>query len=70
MKVASGGGYGDPLERDPQRIQEDVKNGLVSIEAARGIYGVELDKVTRNVDLAATKELRKAMRESEIMEMK
>ncbi|HMF48806.1 MAG TPA: hydantoinase B/oxoprolinase family protein [Candidatus Saccharimonadales bacterium] len=70
MRVASGGGYGDPLERDPQRIQEDVKNGLVSIEAARGIYGVELDKVTRHVDLAGTKELRKAIRESEIKGLK
>ena len=40
------------------------------MEAARSIYGVELDKVTRNVDLAATKELRKAIRESEIKGLK
>ena len=70
MRVASGGGYGDPLERDPQLIQEDVNNGLVSMVAAHSIYGVVLDEVTGNVDLAATKELRRALRESEIKEVK
>ena len=44
MRVASGGGYGDPLERDPQLIQEDVNNGLVSMDAARDIYGVVLSE--------------------------
>ncbi|MEM8664906.1 MAG: hydantoinase B/oxoprolinase family protein, partial [Pseudomonadota bacterium] len=37
-----GGGYGDPLERDPARVAADVAAGLVSLEAARGIYGVVL----------------------------
>jgi N-methylhydantoinase B len=70
MRVASGGGYGDPLERDPDLVQKDVTNGLVSMDAAHGIYGVVLDEATRNVDLAATQELRKALRESEIKELK
>ena len=59
MRVASGGGYGDPLEREPQLVQQDVKNGLVSMEAARDIYGVVLDEVTARSILAATQELRK-----------
>jgi N-methylhydantoinase B len=35
-----GGGYGDPLQRDPQRVVEDVRDGFVSVESARRNYGV------------------------------
>ena len=35
-----GGGWGDPLERDPQRVLDDVRDGFVSIDAARSEYGV------------------------------
>ncbi|MEA2252962.1 MAG: N-methylhydantoinase [Solirubrobacteraceae bacterium] len=42
MTFAAGGGFGDPLERDPDRVRADVEEGIVSIEAARGVYGVEL----------------------------
>lgn len=38
-----GGGYGDPLERDPQLVAHDVSEGYVSEEAAREMYGVRLD---------------------------
>jgi N-methylhydantoinase B len=37
---AGGGGYGDPLERDPRRVADDVANGYVSPEAAERVYGV------------------------------
>ena len=37
---AGGGGYGDPLERDPAAVREDVADGYVSIERARKDYGV------------------------------
>ena len=43
---AGGGGYGDPLERDPAAVREDVADGYVSIERARKDYGV----VVREVD--------------------
>jgi 5-oxoprolinase (ATP-hydrolysing)/N-methylhydantoinase B len=36
-----GGGYGDPHERDPERVAEDVKQGFVSAAAARERYGWE-----------------------------
>lgn len=36
------GGYGDPLERDPDAVRRDVDNGSVSIQAARDVYGVVL----------------------------
>lgn len=39
---SSGGGYGDPLDRDPAAVVHDVLQGLVSPDAARDIYGVIL----------------------------
>jgi N-methylhydantoinase B len=58
MKLASGGGYGDPLERDPQLVLEDIIEGLVSEQAAQAVYGVVLRENKQAVDLAATKSLR------------
>jgi N-methylhydantoinase B len=43
---AGGGGFGDPLERDPEAVREDVADGYVSVERARKDYGV----VVREVD--------------------
>jgi N-methylhydantoinase B len=40
LNLPGGGGYGNPLERDPERVLEDVVNGCVSIEAAEKEYGV------------------------------
>jgi N-methylhydantoinase B len=40
MSLPGGGGYGDPLERDPRAVAEDVAQGLVSEAAARSRYGV------------------------------
>jgi N-methylhydantoinase B len=57
----AGGGYGDPLARDPARVREDVADGFVSVEAAKRDYGVALT-ATGIVDEAATKRLRREMR--------
>ena len=57
-----GGGYGDPLERDPQRVLDDVLDGIVSEDNAREQYGVVLSGET--VDTQATKELRSSMKEN------
>lgn len=54
-----GGGFGDPLERDPKLVREDVIDGYVSIKGARENYGVVIDPQTLNVDFEATKRLRK-----------
>lgn len=43
MRSSGGGGYGDPLKRDPMRVAEDVVRQVVSIDAARNWYGVVLD---------------------------
>jgi N-methylhydantoinase B len=43
---AGGGGFGDPLERDPAAVREDVADGYVTLERARSDYGV----VVREID--------------------
>jgi N-methylhydantoinase B len=65
MRVASGGGYGDPLEREPELVRKDVANDIVSAETARNIYGVAVEGGSGEVDEPATRELRKKARESE-----
>lgn len=42
VRFMGGGGYGDPLDREPERVARDVADGLVSSEAADQIYGVVL----------------------------
>ena len=56
----AGGGYGDPLARDPRRVREDVADGFVSVEAAKHGYGVALT-AAGIVDEAATGRLRREM---------
>jgi N-methylhydantoinase B len=55
---AGGGGYGDPLQRDPEAVEADVRNEYVSIKMAREDYGVVVDPATLRVDPAATEKLR------------
>ena len=62
IDVAGGGGFGDPLDRDPEMVQKDVNQGYVSLERAKEDYGVVIDPATMKVDLAATGELRRSMR--------
>ncbi len=60
--LAGAGGYGDPLERDPARVLDDVRNGKVTPEAAERDYGVRLAGPPWRVDAAATEALRAARR--------
>lgn len=62
-EVAGAGGYGDPLERDPAAVQRDVRNEVVTADAAARDYGVVIDPRTFAVDLDATKEHRAHLRE-------
>lgn len=52
MRISSGGGggYGDPLERDPARVERDVRLGYVTREAALADYGVILDGAGRALE--------------------
>jgi acetone carboxylase alpha subunit len=58
----TGGGYGDPLERDPERVMKDLLEDLVSEPVAREIYGVRWNPTTRVLDEAATHAAREAER--------
>lgn len=55
---AGGGGYGDPLQREPAAVEADVRNGYVSIEQAEKGYGVVIDPDTLSVNATATEKLR------------
>jgi N-methylhydantoinase B len=56
-----GGGYGSPLERDPERVRHDVAEGWVTRGRAEEVYGVVLD-ADGDVDAAATEARRAAPR--------
>jgi len=53
-----GGGYGDPKTRDPARVLRDVRDGVVSREAAEREYGVAVTSDGRALDAARTETLR------------
>ena len=66
---AGGGGFGDPLERDPEAVREDVVDGYVSIERALKDYGVVVSEVDAElseyeVDLEETERERARIRAS------
>ena len=57
-----GGGYGDPLERDPSMVMKDLEDGIISHKVARDIYKVAYNKETLLVDEEKTKALREEER--------
>ncbi|HKS62143.1 MAG TPA: hydantoinase B/oxoprolinase family protein [Xanthobacteraceae bacterium] len=63
IRSAGGGGYGDPLLRDPERVVSDVREGYVSSNAAVRLYGVAL-RTDGSVDTAATESLRQRIRDA------
>jgi N-methylhydantoinase B/oxoprolinase/acetone carboxylase alpha subunit len=54
----SGGGYGDPLEREPSLVLLDWVDGLLPADEARAVYGVVIDEAAGVVDGAATQACR------------
>jgi len=59
-ECSSAGGYGDPLDRDPELVRHRVREGWMSVDRARDVYGVVLDLTLElfGVDRSATEELR------------
>ncbi|MDI6809180.1 MAG: hydantoinase B/oxoprolinase family protein [Candidatus Eisenbacteria bacterium] len=58
LLTPGGGGYGDPMDRDPALVEEDIRNGLVSTQAAKTDYGVVTDERGWKVDREATRKVR------------
>jgi N-methylhydantoinase B len=62
VRFMGGGGYGDPIDRDPQAVVRDVLDGLVSEQMAREIYGVIVDAGGASIDVDATRRRRLEIR--------
>lgn len=60
--TGTGGGYGEPFERDPARVRDDVRDETLTLAQAAEIYGVVIDPKTMAVDLQATQGLRQRAR--------
>lgn len=66
---SGGGGFGDPTERDPEEVVEDVKDDYVSVERAERDYGVVIEVIdpelcAYEIDHEATEEKREYIREN------
>jgi N-methylhydantoinase B len=61
FQVATPGGYGDPLTRDPEAVLRDVANERVSLDQALTTYGVVIDASELSIDEGATRELRSSL---------
>jgi N-methylhydantoinase B len=62
LRSGGGGGFGNPTERPLDKVEDDVRQGYVSIDAAKSHYGVVIDRVTLEPNLGASESLRRQMR--------
>jgi N-methylhydantoinase B len=58
MWAAGGAGVGPPERRDPAKVRDDLRAGLISPATAREVYKVAIDPSTNEVDAAETRRLR------------
>jgi len=65
-----GGGIGDPIERDPELVAKDLRNGYSSLRTAEKVYSVAVNPLTFTVDYKKTEEMRKAKRKERLTQGK
>ena len=65
IRSAGGGGYGDPLARDPRRVADDLNEGYISAASAHDLYGLVLD-AKGSVEAAATVVRRQEIRNARV----
>ncbi len=58
LRQPGGGGFGDPLSRDPEHVLRDVRQGMVSVAGAAADYGVAIDPDTLQLNISETARLR------------
>jgi len=63
IDAPGGGGYGNPLEREPEAVLNDVMEGYVSMERAETDYGVVVDAETYSINIEETRQLRRRLKE-------
>jgi N-methylhydantoinase B len=61
VRTGGGGGWGNPLERDPAAVRADVQEEFISLKSAREDYGVVL-RDDLSIDQTATERLRETLR--------
>jgi N-methylhydantoinase B len=66
IRFMGGGGYGDPVDRDPELVLQDVLRGLVSRGCAANIYGVVINEDKQEVDIGKTKKKRISIRQKRL----
>jgi N-methylhydantoinase B len=62
---SGGGGWGNPLDRDVERVRQDARDEIISADCAKAIYGVVFKPGGWDVDAEATAALRTALRSRE-----
>ena len=62
VNMNAGGGYGNPLDRDPELVLGDVLDGYVTLHGARDDYGVVINSNSLTIDTKATRSLREQRR--------
>ena len=60
-ELASGGGWGNPLDRDPGMVLADYLDEKITAHHARQVYGVVIDEGQGKLDLPATEQLRRTL---------
>lgn len=63
ITTSSGGGFGDPLDREPARVALDVRHGVLSTFRARSVYGVVLGAAGAVDEIATARERANCSRE-------
>ncbi len=66
VEMPGGGGYGNPLLREPESVLTDVLDGYVSIESALRDYGVAVDRTTMTINSEQTAQLRRQPPDHEV----
>jgi len=61
-----GSGYGDPIDRDPNKVAQDIRNEAISLETAVKVYGVVLAPETLEIKLAETDKRRQEIRDERL----
>jgi acetophenone carboxylase len=70
VPVGGGAGYGDPLERDPEAVLKDLRDGMTNHWAAQNIYRIAYDEQTLRLDLETTEALRAEARAERLRQAK